>query len=114
MTAAPSDPLCVVPSQGIAEPRYAPQIPLWIKVPYTLFVAVLVPYYWKAYSPWNFLYFCDLALLMTLLAVWTESRFIVSLQAVAILLPQTLWVIDFVSRACGRHLLGMTDYMFNP
>lgn len=90
------------------------RIPLWLKVAYTAFVAVLVPYYWQAYSPWNFLYFCDLALLLTGIALWTENRFIISLQAVAILLPQTVWVIDFAVRACGGHMLGMTDYMFNP
>jgi hypothetical protein len=90
------------------------RIPLWFKVVYTAFVAVLVPYYWRAYSPWNFLYFCDIALLVTGVALWTESRLLASLQAVAILLPQTVWVIDFASRACGVHLLGLTDYMFNP
>ncbi len=89
-------------------------IPLWLKLAYTAFVAVLVPFYWRAYTPWNFLYFCDVALLMTLVSLWTESRFLVSMQAVAILLPQTLWVIDFIVRASGFKLLGMTDYMFNP
>jgi hypothetical protein len=44
-------------------------IPSWLKVAYTLFVAVLAPYYWKAYSPWNFLYFCDVALLFTLVGM---------------------------------------------
>ena len=92
----------------------ARRIPLWLKCLYTLFVAVLVPFYWKAYTPWNFLYFCDVALLVTLVALWTENRLLASMEAVAILLPQTLWVMDFVVRACGFKLLGMTDYMFNP
>jgi hypothetical protein len=114
LPAIPSDP--VVLGAGAAPDAVAPKskVPLWIKVPYTLFVAVLVPYYWKAYSPWNFLYFCDVALLMTLVALWTESRFIASLEAIAIVLPQTLWVIDLAVRACGVHVLGLTDYMFNP
>jgi len=90
------------------------RIPLAIKVVYSLFVAVLVPYYWRAYSPWNFLYFCDVALLLTGIALWTESRFLVSLEAVAILLPQSVWVIDFLVRAAGGRLFGMTNYMFNP
>ena len=37
------------------------------------FVAVLVPVYLRDYGPTNFLYFCDVALLMTLVAIWTES-----------------------------------------
>ena len=89
-------------------------VPLWLKVVYTAFVAVLVPYYWHAYGPANFLYFCDVALLLTAVALWTENRLLNSTQAVAILLPQTLWVIDFLVRASGGRLLGMTDYMFNP
>jgi hypothetical protein len=90
------------------------RIPLWVKVAYSVYVAVLVPCYWRVYGPLNFLFFCDVALLLTLVALWTESRLLASMQAVAILLPQTVWVIDFVVRLFGGRLLGMTDYMFNP
>ena len=34
---------------------------MWVKVAYSAFVAVVVPCYWVTYSPWNFLYFCDIA-----------------------------------------------------
>ena len=37
------------------------KVPLLAKLAYTAFVAVLVPYYWATYTPWNFLFFCDLA-----------------------------------------------------
>jgi hypothetical protein len=78
-------------------------------------MAVLVPYYWSAYGPSNFLYFCDVAILVTLVALWLESRLLASVQAVAILLPQALWVIDFVLKGVlGRSLLGLADYMYNP
>jgi hypothetical protein len=30
-------------------------IPLWIKVVYSVFVAVMVPVYWRDYGPTNFL-----------------------------------------------------------
>jgi len=91
------------------------RIPLSLKVGYTAFMAVLVPYYWVTYTPWNFLYFCDVALIVTLAALWTESRFLTSTQAVAILAPQTLWVVDFGARlVSGAHLTGMTAYMFDP
>ena len=91
------------------------RIPLPVKVVYTAFVAVLVPYYWVTYTPWNFLYFCDVALLLTLVAIWTENALLVSMSSVGILLPQTLWVLDFLLRAvAGVHLTGMTAYMFDP
>ena len=91
------------------------RIPLPVKIVYTAFVAVLVPYYWVTYTPWNFLYFCDVALLLTLVAIWTENALLVSMSSVGILLPQTLWVLDFLLRAvAGVHLTGMTAYMFDP
>ena len=90
------------------------RLPLGIKLAYSTFVAVLVPYYWQAYGPTNFLYFCDVALLMTLVGVWRESALFVSMPAVGILLPQTLWQIDFLGMAVGLPVTGMTGYMFNP
>jgi hypothetical protein len=94
--------------------RSPARVPVWLKVMYTTFVCVLVPYYWSTYTPWNFLYFCDIALLVTLAALWLESPFLVSTQAVGILLPQALWVVDFAARLlAGVHLTGMTSYMFN-
>ena len=45
------------------------RLPLWLKLAYTAFVAVLVPWYWKLYGPTNFLYFCDFSLFFTLAAV---------------------------------------------
>ncbi|HEX4124036.1 MAG TPA: hypothetical protein VHY37_04855 [Tepidisphaeraceae bacterium] len=92
----------------------AHHIPLWLKIVYTLFVAILVPVYWRTYSPWNFLYFCDTALLLTVPAIWLESQFLVSIETLAILIPQAVWVIDFIVTACGVRLLGMTGYMFDP
>ena len=56
------------------------RIPLAAKLLYTAFVAVLVPSSTGSeYTPWNFLYFCDVAMLMTLVGVWAESALFVSL-----------------------------------
>jgi hypothetical protein len=85
-------------------------IPLALKLSYTMFVAVLVPYYWVSYSPWNFLFFCDVALLIALPALWMESPLLMSLPAVGIMLPQLLWVADFLS---GARITGVTSYMFD-
>ena len=90
------------------------KIPLSLKLPYTAFVAVLVPYYWRTYGPLNFLWFCDVALLVTLVALWRESPFLFSMQAVAIALPQLLWVVDFTAHLAGIHVLGAAAYMFDP
>lgn len=89
------------------------RIPLWLKLAYTAFLAVLIPVYWTKYGPTNFLYFCDLALFLTVVGMWTESPLLVSMPAVGILLPQVLWCLDFVFEATGHKLVGMTAYMFN-
>jgi hypothetical protein len=97
-------------TQSLAEPTS--RLPLGLKLVYTAFVAVLVPVYWANYGPTNFLYFCDVSLLITLVAVWIESPLLVSMCAVGILVPQALWVVDFLSNLVGLPLTGMTDYMF--
>jgi hypothetical protein len=77
-----------------------------------VFVCVQVPFYWSAYGPTNFLYFCDIALFLTLASVITERRLPASMAAVGILLPQLLWVIDFAGGLLGHPVVGMTGYMF--
>ena len=103
-------PIPVATSDSCARSR----IPLWVKLAYTGFVCILVPYYWHDYGPTNFLYFCDVALLMTLVAVWREDSLWASMPAVGILLPQTLWAVDFIGGLLGQHVTGMTAYMFSP
>jgi len=90
------------------------RIRIWVKVAYSAYVAVVVPCYWVAYTPWNFLYFCDIALLVTAVAIWIESPLLVSMQAVAITLPQILWVVDLLCRlVAGVHVTGVTAYMLD-
>lgn len=94
-----------------------PLIPLWLKISYTAFLAVMIPVYWINYGPTNFLYFCDVALMLTLYAVWTESRLAASMAAVGILLPQFFWCLDFgiqlARMLMGSEHSGMTAYMFD-
>jgi len=92
--------------------KLAAKLPLFPKLAYTAFVAVLVPHYWQAYGPTNFLYFCDIALLLTCAALWLESALLASACSVGILLPQCFWMADFIATAVGVPLTGMTGYMF--
>lgn len=92
-------------------------VPLWLKVIYCLYVAILVPLYWIEYGPQNFLWGSDIALFATLLAVCIEHRLLASMMAVAVLVPELLWTVDFFGRLFGGQeaLPGSgTRYMFNP
>ena len=62
----------------------AHKIPLATKVAGTVFLAVLVPVYWHAYGPTNFLWFCDAALLLTVAGMWLESSLLISMCSVEI------------------------------
>jgi hypothetical protein len=90
------------------------RVPLVVKLAYTGFMAVLVPVYWHYYGPTNFLYFCDISLILVLIAIWPENALLISMCCVGILVPQTFWVFDFFVNLAGYSLTGMTDYMFDP
>ncbi len=87
-------------------------VPIALTLAYTAFMAVLVPVYLRRYGPTNFLYFCDLALLLTLAGLWIDSPLLISMSAVGIVIPQTVWVLDFIANLFGLRTTGMTDYMF--
>ncbi|MGD0026139.1 MAG: hypothetical protein ABSC37_16240 [Xanthobacteraceae bacterium] len=91
----------------------ASRLPLGLKLAYTAYMAVLVPVYWHYYGPTNFLYFCDIAMIFTLIAIWPENALLISMCSVGILVPQALWVVDFLVNAAGFSLTGITDYMFD-
>jgi hypothetical protein len=92
----------------------AARVPLAVKIAYSAFMAVLIPVYWHYYGPTNFLYFCDTALLLTLIAIWPENALLISMACVGILAMQAYWVIDLLVNAAGYSLTGITDYMFDP
>ncbi|HZW79620.1 MAG TPA: hypothetical protein VFF50_04035 [Candidatus Deferrimicrobiaceae bacterium] len=91
------------------------RIPLWIKVVWTACVIAWVPLYWRQYGSQNFLFFCDLGNLFIAAALWLESALIFSWQATGLLVFQLLFTIDLaVAFVSGRHLIGGTEYMFDP
>jgi hypothetical protein len=100
-------------SNATGQKQNASRVSTGLKLTYTAYMAVLIPVYWHYYGPTNFLYFCDVALILTLIAIWREDALLVSMCSVGIVLPQMLWVADFLGHAAGCSLTGMTDYMFD-
>jgi hypothetical protein len=70
--------------------------------------------YLREYGPTNFLYLCDIALGITLLAAWLESSLLASTAAAGIIFPQALWTVYLLLAISGVKDLGLTDYMLNP
>lgn len=93
------------------EDKSCPAYPAWATLPYTAFVAVLVPVYWVHYGPGNFLWFSDIALFALLFSLWTGNRLAYSMMAVGVLPFELAWLADFLA---GGNLLGLAAYMFEP
>ena len=90
------------------------RLPLWVKLADTAFVAVVVPVYAVRYGPGNFLWFSDIALIGSVAALWLENPLLASTLALAVLLPELAWNVDFFGRLfSGRHLLRLARYMFD-
>jgi hypothetical protein len=90
------------------------RIPLWLKIAWTAWLLLWAPTYFRQYGAQNFLFFCDLGNLLIAAALWLESRLIFSWQAVALLVFQTLYALDYVGALLlGRHFIGGTEYMFD-
>ena len=89
-------------------------IPLWIKLTYTGIVLITVAVYSIRYPLGNFLWFSDIALVVTAAALWLESSLLASMVAVGTLLPEVLWNVSFFGQLLsGRRVSGLTDYMFD-
>ncbi len=92
----------------------AQRIPIWLKIVYSLWMAVWIPAYWIDLGAVNFLWLCDLANFVVWAAIWLESPLLFASQALSVLLIQILWMVDFFGRLIvGFHPIGGTEYMFD-
>lgn len=91
------------------------RIPLWLKVGWTAWVVVWIPICLRQYGAQNFLFFCDIGNLLITVALWSESALLFSSQAVGLLVFQILFCVDLAGAlVSGRHVIGGTEYMFDP
>lgn len=96
-------------------PRTRRAFPLWIKVAYTAFVALIVPVYVRQYGWANFLWFSDIALFGTAVALWLESPLLTSTVMVGAIGLELAWNVEFFQRLfTGKKLAGLAAYMFDP
>jgi hypothetical protein len=91
-----------------------PEIDLWIKIAYSAMLAVILPVY-AVYWGWrNFLWFSDIALIATGIALWLENSLLASMMALAVLVPELLWNASyFVRLIFGVRVTDLAGYMFD-
>jgi hypothetical protein len=89
-------------------------LPLWPKIAYTIFLAVIVPAYWVKNGLANFLWFSDIALLVTGPALWLESSLLASAMALGVFVPESIWNVSYFGRLLtGARVTSLADYMFD-
>lgn len=80
-----------------------------------LWLAVWGPTYAVVYGFGNFLHLCDVAVILTCVGLWRGSALLLSMQALTSILIDLTWDLDLAWRlASGRHLIGGTEYMWDP
>lgn len=80
-----------------------------------IWLLVYVPSYTWAYGGLNFLYLCNMGVIITALALIAGSRLWLSSQAVASPIIGLVWALDAGTRlVTGSFLFGGTEYMWDP
>ncbi len=78
-------------------------------------LAVWVPAYAHYWGPQDFLYICNVAVVLTCAGLWFGNSLLLSSQAVSTVVIGTLWGIDVIWSAAthGHFLIGGTEYMWD-
>ena len=77
-------------------------------------LGIWLPTYAVVYGFGNFVHVCDVAVILTCAGLWLGSPLLLSMQALNILID-IAWDLDLFWRlATGRHLMGGTEYMWDP
>jgi len=78
-------------------------------------LAIYLPSYAFAYGLRNFLFLCNLGVVLTAVSIWRGDRLLLSSQAVAAPAIGLAWGLDAGWRVVtGAHLFGGTEYMWDP
>ena len=85
-------------------------VPLWLKLSFTTLAVVVFVAYWDYHGPENYLWFSDIALFLLVPALWMGNRLIASTMAVAVLIPEIVWTLDFITLS---HFSVLANYMFD-
>ena len=89
-------------------------VPRWLKLLYTVLVCTLAPVFVWEYGFSNFLWFSNIILIATLVGIWLRSRLLISMMALAGILPELGWNIAFWGGLLfDLEFFGLVSYMFD-
>lgn len=90
---------------------------VWLSIKYflTFFCVILIPVYWYHYGVTNFLWLSDICLFLTVIALWNNSKLMMSIASVGGFFVESLWIFDFLSIFLfHQSFLMLADYMIEP
>lgn len=89
--------------------------PAWVRWTALLWLAVWLTIYLKFWGASTFLFLCDIAVILTCIGLFTGSALLISSQTVSSIVIDTAWLLDIATKLIfNRHLIGGTDYFFDP
>ncbi|WP_111412149.1 hypothetical protein [Billgrantia lactosivorans] len=101
-------------AHGVPRHLHQPRLPLWLKLAFSAWILVWAPTYWALLGPQNYFWLCNLANFLILVGLWCESRRLISMQLLSVLLVGSLWAVDVgTAWLTGVHPIGGTEYMFD-
>ncbi|HKW88944.1 MAG TPA: hypothetical protein VJN21_09325 [Candidatus Acidoferrales bacterium] len=90
------------------------KFPDWVRWACAVWLAAWFAIYWREWGVANFLHVCNLAIILSCLAIWRNNSLLLASQAVASVLGDALWDLDvswnFFS---GHHVFRGTEYMWD-
>jgi hypothetical protein len=96
---------------AVGDPHPFPRL-RWLALAW---LAVYVPSYALTYGLKNFLFLCNIGVILTAVGLWRGSALLLSSQALSALGVCAAWWLDAGARLLtGRSLLGVTAYMWDP
>jgi hypothetical protein len=106
--------LVVARPTGRSAPHRFP-VARWLALAWLVF---FVPYNWAVHGPWNLLFFCNIAVILTCVGIFRGSALLLSSQALFAFLVQGAWTLDLLLLLYwGRGLWPGTlisGWMLNP
>jgi hypothetical protein len=92
-----------------------PRLPVAWKLLHSAWMAVYLAVYLHQYPLVNFLWLCNFVNFLVFLTLWRESARLASAALAGVAVIHLLWAVDFFGRLLGGvHLIGGTEYMFDP
>lgn len=90
------------------------KIPIALKWIFSVYMLILIPFYWINYGLENFLWLSDIVLFFIFFAILFESKLLASMAMVGDFFYTALWNIDFFFTLFSLPSFGFTKYMFSP